>query len=298
MRQRRGWSWQGSLSAASRRRRASNSGRSAERGATRRRGRIRSVPALAVPALAVPALAVSALAVLALAAAPAAVAAQVSVDVESGAAITGYNDVRIPGDVGTRLSLSDELRSESVPFVRLRLSYDWGRNRLSALYAPLRIGVSGTLDRDARFADASFPAGTPLRGRYVFNSYRLTYRRTVLERRRLTLGLGVTAKVRDAVIALSGAGVTGRKANVGVVPLINFSGVWRWTRGSGLELAGDALAAPQGRAEDVMLAAWYAPSPRLRLRVGYRMLEGGADNAEVYTFALVHYLLAGLTLRL
>jgi hypothetical protein len=30
------------------------------------------------------------------------------------------------------------------------------------------------------------------------------------------------------------------------------------------------------------------------LRVGYRILEGGADNDEVYTFSLFHYIVAGL----
>jgi hypothetical protein len=59
---------------------------------------------------------------------------------------------------------------------------------------------------------------------------------------------------------------------------------------------GDALAAPQGRAEDI-LAAFYAEAAEgIRLRLGYRILEGGADNDEVYNFTLVHYLSAGLTL--
>ncbi|MCK7482499.1 MAG: hypothetical protein M0C28_39280 [Candidatus Moduliflexus flocculans] len=59
---------------------------------------------------------------------------------------------------------------------------------------------------------------------------------------------------------------------------------------------GDALAAPQGRAEDVSLSVWADLSQKLRLRVGYRLLEGGAENDEVYTFALVNYAFAGLTL--
>jgi hypothetical protein len=63
-----------------------------------------------------------------------------------------------------------------------------------------------------------------------------------------------------------------------------------------LLLDGDALAAPQGRAEDVALAIWADLSKSLRLRAGYRLLEGGADNDKVYTFALVNYAFAGLTL--
>ncbi|KQC04121.1 MAG: hypothetical protein APR54_08965 [Candidatus Cloacimonas sp. SDB] len=62
----------------------------------------------------------------------------------------------------------------------------------------------------------------------------------------------------------------------------------------GLLLDGDALAAPQGRAEDVLAAITYDISDQLRLKAGYRILEGGADNDEVYTFALFHYAVLGL----
>ncbi|MEZ5198341.1 MAG: hypothetical protein R2764_18715 [Bacteroidales bacterium] len=44
--------------------------------------------------------------------------AQVSIDLESGAVFTGYNDVRIPGDQGTLFSLKDDLKSKSSFFYR------------------------------------------------------------------------------------------------------------------------------------------------------------------------------------
>jgi hypothetical protein len=34
----------------------------------------------------------------------------------------------------------------------------------------------------------------------------------------------------------------------------------------------------------------------VELRAGYRMVEGGADNDEVYTFAWFHYAVVGLGL--
>ncbi len=169
---------------------------------------------------------------------------------------------------------------------------------MTALYAPLRIHAEGSLDRDLRYTDVTFPAATPLDATYVFNSYRLTYRYDLYRAPRLTLGLGLTAKIRDADITLESATQRGTKTNVGFVPLINFDATWRWNDGVGLRLAGDALAAPQGRAEDVMLSAWLTPAPRVELRAGYRLLEGGADNDEVYTFALVHYLLVGVAVGL
>ena len=63
-------------------------------------------------------------------------------------------------------------------------------------------------------------------------------------------------------------------------------------------LDGDALFSQYGRAEDVLLALQYHHSRRLALRMGYRILEGGADNDEVYTFALFHYAVFGITLLL
>jgi len=64
-----------------------------------------------------------------------------------------------------------------------------------------------------------------------------------------------------------------------------------------LELETDALAAPQGRAEDVSLRGVYRLSDRVELDLGYRLLEGGADNDEVYTFSFFHYAVAGVRVR-
>jgi hypothetical protein len=104
----------------------------------------------------------------------------------------------------------------------------------------------------------------------------------------------MTGKIRDAETSLYGADAR-RKTNVGFVPLVNVHVAWRPNNGAfGILLDVDALAAPQGRAEDVLVAATWRPRDGLELRVGYRMLEGGADNAEVYSFAWLHYAVAAL----
>lgn len=219
-----------------------------------------------------------------------------SVDVESGLAYSGYNDVRIPGNTGTDISLSEDLEAEATEFVRLRLAIDLGdRHHLSFLFAPLKFESSGTVDRDVDFNGVRFGANIPLKSVYRFDSYRVTYQYTWLNKERLRAGIGFTGKVRDASISIDNGSVSSEKANTGFVPLINFAFDWRFVSKLGLILEGDALAAPQGRAEDVLLAIYGNPSSQLRLRLGYRVLEGGADNDEVYTFALVHYISAGLT---
>jgi hypothetical protein len=144
------------------------------------------------------------------------------------------------------------------------------------------------------FVDTEFPAGTGVEGTYTFNSYRLTYRYTLKETDRFEAGLGFTAKIRDALIRVEGGGQSAEKANVGFVPLVNFRLAWSLTDRVGLLLEGDALAAPQGRAEDVIAAVRVDASDHVQLRLGYRIVEGGADNDEVYTFALLNYASAGV----
>jgi hypothetical protein len=215
-------------------------------------------------------------------------------DLEGGRAWSGYNDVRIPGAGGTKFSLTRDLKSEAAGYFRLRLGLNLGRRHsLSVLYAPLTLRAEGAPNDDLVFVSETFPAGASLSGRYTFNSYRLTYRYELIDRPRLRLGIGVTAKIRDAVIRIEGAGRSAEKANVGFVPLLNAVLEWRFSRPAGLLLEIDALAAPQGRAEDVFLGVLARLAKGLSLKAGYRFVEGGAKNDEVYTFALIHYLAIG-----
>jgi opacity protein-like surface antigen len=222
--------------------------------------------------------------------------AQAVIDLESGAVFTGYNDVRIPGDEGTLFSLKDDLIPQTEFFYRLRLSYIIkSRHTFSLLYAPLETKSEGSIQNDVFFEGVMFPANTELVGTYKFNSYRLTYRYEFVRKPKFEFGLGFTAKIRDAEIALSSSGLNTEKTNTGFVPIINFRLLWKIDDKFRLLLDGDALAAPQGRAEDVLISASYKISDNIEIRAGYRILEGGADNDEVYNFALFHYASAGLS---
>ena len=224
---------------------------------------------------------------------------QASFDLETGAVGTGYNNVRIPGDQGTLFSLKDDLISKTEIFFRLRVNYTIkSRHTLSLLYAPLETVSRGNVPYDILFEGATFPANTDLTGTYKFNSYRLTYRYEIVLKPKFEFGLGFTAKIRDAKIALASATLESEKTNVGFVPVINFRMLWKPYEKFGILLEGDALAAPQGRAEDVLIAATYRVSDWLGLKAGYRILEGGAENDEVYNFALFNYASVGLLIYL
>ncbi len=225
--------------------------------------------------------------------------AQLSLDIEGGAVITGYNNVRVPGDAGTLFSLTDDLNAKPTTFMRLRAGYTIKlRHTISVLYAPLTVKSDGSATFPIDFEGVTFPANTPLDASYTFNSYRITYRYDFVKRPKFELGLGVTAKIREAEIALKSQGLASSKTNVGFVPIINFRLNWIMNEKFGLLLEGNALAAPQGRAEDVLIAITYNLLDKVVLKTGYRILEGGADNDEVYNFSLFNYAVVGLSISL
>ena len=220
--------------------------------------------------------------------------AQLHLDFETGGIFSGYNDVRIPGDGGTLFSLSKELSIDPSVFFRIRVLYDLNpRHHLGVLIAPLSLKATGHLDRDLIFQDKTFTANSQLSATYRFNSYRLVYRYDFLLNEKLEMGVGFTAKIRDAEISVRGDGMEAKKTNVGFVPILHFRMLWNFYDKFGLLVDGDALAAPQGRAEDVLAALHYQVSDGIALKLGYRILEGGADNDVVYNFSLFNYAVVG-----
>ncbi len=221
-------------------------------------------------------------------------------DVESGITFLSYSDIQIPKSTGTLISFSDELETDPAFFIRGRFTYYFNKgNMISVLFAPLTLNAAGSVDHDVVFEGETFAANTALNTVYTFNSYRLTYEHLWFVGERWCLGLGITAKVRDAAIsiAVADSAKISEKTDLGFVPLIKFSVAWQFIPKFALVLDGDALAAPQGRAEDVSLAVQGDASPNLSLKLGYRVLEGGSDIEEVYSFTWINYLFAGATLR-
>jgi hypothetical protein len=223
--------------------------------------------------------------------------AGVKVSTETGYVFTSLNDVRSPGTTGTFLALADDLHSAPAPYLRMEAELPLGgRDALRALYAPLRLTARGHLPRETRFEEALLPQGPAVMALYRFDSYRLAYRHAFRKDPAFELWGGLTTKIRDAEIALYGP-ARGVKADTGFVPLLHLQ--WRPGGGAtGLLLDADAAAAKQGRAEDVLVAVTRKVREGVEWRLGYRMLEGGADNDDVYGFAWLHYAVPGLSLLL
>lgn len=220
-------------------------------------------------------------------------------DVESGATFIGYSDIQIPKSTGTLISFSEELITDPSWFIRGRLTYFISRRHsLSMLLAPLALHATGSVDCDVVFEDVTFPANADLSTVYKFNSYRLSYQYHIPLNERLKVGIGFTAKIRDAKISIEDASRYSEKTDRGFVPIIRFSGWWNFAGPMALLLEGDALAAPQGRAEDISLTLQGEINKALTLKAGYRVLEGGSDVEAVYSFTWINYALAGFVYRL
>lgn len=206
------------------------------------------------------------------------------------------NDQRIPGTTGTKLSLS---KFDDGPFnaYRIYAGTRWGKNHeLRGLYAPFILKLNGQFKDSVDFAGKTFAADTHTNAIYKFNSYRLTYAYHYNNTGAWKTALGFTAKVRDAEVRLTQGSTTSKKANVGFVPLLNFQAERALGTNWKFRFDFDGLAAKQGRAFDVaLLFERTLGKSGLRGLLGYRTLEGGADNDRVYNFAWIHYAVFGLS---
>jgi hypothetical protein len=142
-----------------------------------------------------------------------------------------------------------------------------------------------------------FGPQAPTEGRYRFNSWRATWRYTWVSTEAWTLKVGATAKIRDAKVQLTQGGLTAATSNVGFVPLAHLSVERRLPGALSALFETDALAAPQGRAVDAALMLRWQVSPRTHVDIGYRLLEGGADNDKLYTWARLDGWRVGMGVR-
>jgi hypothetical protein len=225
--------------------------------------------------------------------------AQFWVDLESGLVLgTPYNEVRIPNAGGTTFDLGKEFTIQPIAFFRGRVGVTFrDRHTITALYAPLTATYTGQFDRVVNYNNVAFAPEQPLTAKYQFNSYRLTYRYGLVRGNRFRLGVGFTGKIRDANVRLISSTQDTNFDNVGFVPLLNLLAEYRPTERWRLLLEADALAGGPGRAEDVFLGVGYQLGPKLGLRAGYRVVEGGADVESVYNFTWINYGAIGATVR-
>lgn len=206
--------------------------------------------------------------------------------IEPSATYQNRNDQAVPGNTGTRFSLSDVSQG---PFANARFYYSYFSDESTqwrVLIAPLELRLSGRLSQNTTYQDSVFAANTDTKFFYKFNSYRLTWAKHYKTESDWRWAIGFTGKIRDAEVRLEQGSLKESKTNIGFVPLLNLQARYQkpdsvW----GFRADFDGLAAPQGRAFDVLLAATFQLQDNKSGYIGYRTVEGGADNDEVYNFA-------------
>ena len=240
---------------------------------------------------------------LLLCAAASAVSAQDSprftIELEAGPVWQSRNEVQIPNtEAGSRFSLVDLAGYGPWPAARVYLIWNINdRHSLRGLLAPLSYTETGSTTSEIAFAGETYGSEDPVEATYKFNSWRIGYRYRFLDRERLNLWVGFTAKLRDAKIELRQGSTSSRDTDLGFVPLLNLGADWHLTGPWHLLFDLDGLAGGPGRAFDVSLKMRYAIDDRWGLSAGYRTLEGGADVESVYNFAWLHYAVVSATYR-
>lgn len=220
------------------------------------------------------------------------------IDLETGFLWSTSNEAAVPGDSGTRFSLAGgDFSTKTAPFVRVQGGLKIGRHRVAATFAPVRLQGDGASGASILFRGRTFLADGSASAHYKFDTYRLTYRYAIVDRPTFDVEVGATALLRDAEIRLSQGSNSTAEKNVGFVPLLSFRVSWNVAGPFRLTLDGDALAARQGRAEDVAAVVEFQTGD-LAFRAGYRLLEGGADNDKVYNFAWLNHVVVGVRYEL
>ncbi len=211
--------------------------------------------------------------------------------IETGGVWQKRNDIQIPQSTGTRIAI-DEF--DEGPFFYYRLEAFFritDKQALRLVYAPLSIEVKGPAAQLTTFDGQTYSSAEDLTVRYQFNSYRLSYFYGFWDFGDDQINLGITGKVRDAKTTVSQKSASKSYDNVGFVPLAFFEYQKMLSAKWHINFSLDAAVAEQGRAIDAALKARYRIAPTSSLGIGFRTLEGGADNKKIFTFSWFNYAL-------
>jgi hypothetical protein len=204
------------------------------------------------------------------------------------------NEIAIPGDSGGLFNTAKGDWKQHNGF-NYRMYYTHQldkKNKLRFLYAPLQTSFSGSFDGVTNFNGETFAPGSA-KVDYTFNSYRVAYHKEFYNNNNLVMNYGVVGKVRDAEIKVTQGNKTKSRKDLGFVPLLHFDSRYIFNEINSILLDIDGLVAPQGRAIDLGLFLERKILNRSKVFIGYRFLEGGADNDKVKTFSFVNFYSVG-----
>ena len=160
------------------------------------------------------------------------------------------------------------------------------RHSIILLYQPLDLRTSATLTRAIRVDGLDFPALTPMRFRYGFDFYRVSYLYDLLKSPRHELSIGLSLQLRVANIEFASQDGTLQRTsqNLGPVPILKVRGRYTFPSSAFLGFELDAigiqfpseLGSVTGLLFDASVRAGYAPTSFLEVFLNLRYLGGGA----------------------
>lgn len=198
-------------------------------------------------------------------------------------------------------------------YTRWSAELDLGRRHTFVfLIQPLSTEGTRTPSVDERFEDVTFRAGGPVRTRFSFPFYRLSYLYEVLQGEDGHLALGFTGQIRNAEYTyerLDGSAFA-RTSDVGFVPALKARGELAFDSGMFLGFEVDGIYAPisvLNGSDNETVGAIVDGSLRVGLNVheqadvflNLRYLGGGATNEDPNDYAKnwLHFVFVGLGAR-
>jgi hypothetical protein len=221
---------------------------------------------------------------------------QFSADIETGIVKVNRNDASsswknsfgvLNGLDGTLFSYTRDFNNFVKPSIRIRISYAFGKSKrhlVSFLAAPLQYRTDGILRNPIIFNSTVFEGQKQTEGFYKFSGYRLTYRYNIIQRKKVTLGVGLTLNLRDAEFSIKQGEKYERNYNRGLVPLINTYLSFKLTNKLGFLIDGDVFYVDKtGGAIDYLTGLNYSLNRTITLATGYRFFSGvGSEKGNVY----------------
>lgn len=213
-----------------------------------------------------------------------------SLKIESGMASVQKNEFQVPNSSGTNVALDNA----SVFYYRFEGDWNWSADHgIRFVIAPFSYEKEMSFTNPVTFDKQTFVPGSLTNIGFKFNSYRLGYVYHWIASSPWKLDIGGTLKIRDARIFVEQNGRREQFTDFGFVPLLYVHAGYEWSDHWMSQLTIDGAGSGQGYAVDALIEAAYRYSPHCLLSIGYRFLDGGADNDTVKTFSTVHYLNLG-----
>lgn len=237
---------------------------------------------------------------------------ELTLDVEAGPLAFVQNDGRYGanGANGTSYTAETVAQSRNL-FVAKRLSGEarfLDRHTLVLLYAPLDVTTRVTLADPLTFRGVTFPAGSVVDHRYLFDGLRASYLYRLYQSGGFTGELGATLQVRNAQVAFTDVTGTREAAerDIGLVPALKGrlrydtpNGLYALLEadGSGIPIASGSV---RGAILDTALTLGLPVRPDADAFLRLRYLGGGAEvtNREIYNWGQFVVASAGVRWRL